>query len=338
MRLSERQINALQILSNAWDLGQATDNVRISIYDIDDNALDVNQVAMTLESGAIFSYSWTPSQNHTYRIDYYNVTLDSHDFEVINVKDLATTSSGGGSSFVSGGSSLTVLRNRFLKLIDNYNGSDLSGTNSSGEVADLCLNDGLQTIYAIIKASRHTDAYSSTALVSVANQAYIDLSAITDIDEIVAIMDTTNQWKLTEVSPEWYFRNVPDPSGVTGTAHIYTRIFNRIYLNPRPTSAITYTTQYKKAYPPLTNDSDTALIPSKYDRWIMAEAWVIWLMGEDINAVGAIQIAQAERERCEQRFLNDIFSNFDYVPMSASHFLENENRRWLPYQSPMDGT
>lgn len=334
VRTVYRNVNEAQVLANEWQQGSSTDSVKVSIYNMDSNAVTLAATAMTNETGGLFSYSWTPTSTATYRIDYYNETLDSHDYEVTQVRGSATTTPAGG----SGGSTFLTLKTNFLKQLDNYNGNDLTGTNSSGELAGLYLNHAMQTIYATIKASNDMESYSSTSLASVADQAYINLSGISDLDEIRAIKDTTNQWKLQPMTADWYFRNVPDPSSVTGTPHQYCRIFNRIYLNPRPTSVITYTTEYIKTYPELSADGDQALIPTKYDRWIYAEAWVLWLIGEDPNATAAIQIAQKERERVESKFLNDMFSDFDRIPQGASHFLDNENRRWLPYQNPVDGT
>lgn len=332
-----REVNVQALLANEWVLGNTTDTVKISIYDLDDNNLDVDAVAMTSETRGLFSYAWTPTEEHCYRIDYHNLTLGSHEYEMVAVVTPDASGSSSSSGDLGTGSTLSVLRSRFLRLIDNYNSNDLSGTNSSGDVADLCINDALQTIYSLIKSSRHTDAYSLTSLVSTADQAFINLSAISNIDEILAIKDTANQTKLRKITPEQYFMRSPDPASNTGRPIEYCRIFNRIYLNPRPTSAITYTTEYKKIYPNLSSDSSVALIPSKYDRWIMAEALVIWLMGEDPNATAAINTAQKERERCERIFMNDIDSHFDEAPQGASHFLDGEVSGRM-FSSPIDGT
>ena len=316
VRTTYRNVNEAQVLANEWQLGESSNSVKVTIYNMDSNAVDTASTAMTNETGGLFSYSWTPTSSATYRIDYYNETLDSHDYEVTMVRGSATTTPSGG----SGGSTLTTLRNKFLKLIDNYNAADLSGTNSSGQVADLCINAALQTIYSQIKQSRYLDAYASTALVSVASQAYINLSGISDLDDLFAIKDTDNQYTLEEI-PTWkYFVERPDPTQSTGTPYRFCRIFNRIYLDPIPTAVITYTTQYKKLYPELSSDSDQALIPTKFDRWIIDEARVIWLMGEDPNAVSAIQIAQSERDKVADICLSDIASQFARASRSESAF------------------
>lgn len=315
-RNTSRLINETHILAQAFPLSASGDNVVISIYDLNDNAVDVNAVAMTFENGVTWSYSWTPTEAHTYYVDYYHVGQDVHHYEYVRVSGAISQSP----SATSGGTTLANLRTRFLKFIDNYNANDLTGTNSSGDVADLYINEALQTIYQDIKNTRYLDAYESTALLSVANQRYINLSAITDLDEIFAIKDEDNQIVLQEVSPWRIFFEVADPDSRTGTPYRYARVFDRIYLDPVPTSVITYTTPYKKTYARLASDSDQALIPFKYDPWIYAEARVLWLMGEDPSNIAAIGLAQKERERVRDIALADLGSQFNSPRQAGSHF------------------
>lgn len=329
--------NQYFVVDQAHDLAQAfpgsssTDTVTITIFDIDNATTDVN-TAMTYVNNETWKYlNWTPDNNGLYLISFYNSTIDVKYYLYAQVVGNLTFVPGGSGV----GSTLANLRTRFLKMIDNYNANDLTGTNSSGEVADLYLNNGLQNIYAIIKASRHLDAYADTSLISVASQSYINLSTITDLDEIVSIKDTSNEITLQCITPAQYFMSTPNPAGRTGVPTQYCRIFNRIYLNAQPTSAITYTTQYKKTYARLTNDSDQALIPSKFDTWIYDEAWVMWLRGEDPGASGAIQLAQAERERTQGIYINDIGSEFDMVPQSASHWEDTSSSQGYPYTRPV---
>lgn len=314
-RNTYRIINVAQLLQQAFPKANTGDSVLITIYDADDNATDVNQASMSYESG-VWTYSWTPAQLNRYFIRYYNVNQDVEHYEYVTV----VGSLIGTPSASSGGSTLENLRSRFLKYIDNYNANDLSGTNSSGELADLYINEALQTIYAEIKNSRFLDSYASTSLVSTADQAYIALSAITDLDNLTALKDTDNQITLMEISPWKYFLEVSSPSERTGTPYRYTRIFDRIYLDPVPSDAITYTTEYKKTYARLSGNSDTALISFKYDPWIYAETRVLWLMGEDPSNTAAIVVAQEERERVKEIFLRDIMSEMNTPRQLASHF------------------
>lgn len=331
----ERQVyfnnNTTNKLIQSFPGSSQSDDVVITVFDADDSATDVNAVAMTAIGNSSWSYDWAVTEGHVYLIKFRNNTLDVEYFLYANVIGTATPSASGG----SGGSTLTVLRNKFLKLIDNWNSGDLTGTNSAGEVADLCINDGLQLIYAQIKASKFMQAYGSTSLVSTSGQAYIALSAITDMDEIVSLKDTTNRITLIEIQAQEYFRQVPDPAQSTGTPIRYCRIFNRIYLDPRPTSAITYTTEYVKVYPRLAADADQALIDSKYDDWIMKEAHCIWMKMEDPASAGLAFLVR-ERDDAREIYINDIMSNFDLKVVARSHF--SRGRRWRYWDSPIDGT
>ena len=314
--LTYRVLDQAQRLMASFPQGATTDDVRITIYSVDDSTTDVNAAAMTNINATDWTYSWTPSESDFFIITYYNATLDVFYKEFCKVSGTLTGVPGGAGT----GSTQTVLRSKFLRYIDNYNASDLTGTNSSGDIADICINEALQIIYQMIKSSRYMDAYASTSLASTADQAYIELSAISDLDELLALKDTTNVFTLLEISPWEYFAQVPSPANKTGTPYRYCRIFNRIYLDPRPTAVITYTSEYKKTYARLASDSDTALIPSKFDAWIMEEARIKWLMMEDISNVNAIQVSRIERDRIQEIAMADIGSQFNRISQAASNF------------------
>ena len=189
----------------------------------------------------------------------------------------------------------------------------------------------------MLKASKYLQAYASTALSTVANQAYIELSGIADLDEVVAVQDTTNDVTLQCIPANVYFRANPDPSNNTGTPYRYCRIFNRIYLDPRPTAIINYTVQYQKTYARLTSDADVALIPSKYDDWIYSEAkpeWYAMLYEGQVPAY--ILAAQADTRII---YMNDVMSDFDMVPQSESHWNQyNADIGFPNFNRPVDGT
>lgn len=295
----------------------STDDVVVDIYNVSTSSVELAETAMTFVRVNDWKYTgWTPSATGFYIVTYLNKTMGVKFFEYIQVVGTLTGVPGGAGT----GSTQATLRTKFLKLIDNYNAADLSGTNSSGEVADLCINEGLQIIYQDIKASRYMDGYASSALVSTSGQSYIELSAISDLDELMGLQDTTNDISLQEISAWRYFSEVPSPSNVTGTPYRYCRIFNRIYLDPQPDAGITYTTPYKKTYARLASDSDVALIPSKFDGWIYAEARLWWLMMEDMNNSAALSAAMSERNRIREIALDDIGSQFNAVSVSKSHF------------------
>lgn len=316
-RNTYRLVDVAQTLLQAFPLGATTDTVVISIYDVDDAALDVNASAMTSVQGNQWKYSWTPSQNHNYIIDYWNQTLDVHDYEYTTITGQIVGVTGGSGT----GSTLGNLVTRFLQLIDRYNSTDASDTTagSGGALARLVINEALQSIYSDTKDAPYAQAYSTT-LASTSGQSYMALSAISDFDEIMALQDTTNYIDLIEVRPWKYFFEVPAPSQNTGTPYRYCRINQRLYLDPQPTSSITYTVWYIKNFARLSSDSDQAAIPSKYDYWIYAEAKLLWYQSEDGTNLGQIQIAQKLRDEARQRAITDLYMNVNKTIQSGSHF------------------
>lgn len=317
-----------QTLTQAFPDAGSGDTVNITIYDVDDAAIDVNAVAMTYVAGVSWKYAWTPSQNNNYIITYFNSTQNVSHYEYVKVSgEIAGVPGGAGV-----GSALSVLRKAFLIQIDNYNANDLTGDNSSGDLATKSINKALQKIYSIVKDQKFMEAYPSTALVSVSGTAYIALSGISDLDEILNIMDTTNQYKLKYI-PFWKYREwAPDPSQVPGTPTHYTKLFERIYLYPRPNAAITYTTDFVKSYAELSADADVALLPSKYNYWIYAEAEVEWYKMQD--AYNIPQIVLTERQRCYDIAMRDIMSGFNENLQAESIFGRDTRRSlYVPYDN-----
>jgi hypothetical protein len=327
-RNTYRQINQAQVLLQAFPEAQSGDAPVVTIYDVDDAATDVNQTAMTAVSGVTWKYAWTPTEAHNYLITYTNPQQDnvSH-YEYVKVSgEIAGVPGGAGI-----GSTLAVLLKAFLIQLDNYSATDAAsgGDGSSRDLGIKCLNKALQKIYSTVKDSKFMEAYPSTALVSVSGTDYIALSGITDLDDILNLMDTTYFYKLTRI-PFWRYRLLaPDPSVITGIPTHYARLFNRIYLYPRPSAAITYTTDYVKTYAELSADADVALLPSKYNYWIYAEAEVEWYKMQDPYNIP--QIVLTERQRCEELATKDIYSGFNENYVSDSIFGRQEIRRRSNY-------
>ena len=321
-RNTYRVVNVAQTLLQSFPGGSSGDTVRVSIYDVTDGALDVDGASMTNVHGNNWKYSWTPSQTNVYEIDYHNVTLDVHYYEYVSVTGVVV----GAPSGTMDGSTLSVLRKAFLIQIDNYNSGDLTGDNSSGDQANKAINKALQKIYSLIKDSKYLESYPSTSLASTVSQEYIELSAISNLDEIVKITDRTNNIELVNL-PYWRFRQLyVDPTEQTGTPIVYSRLFNRIYLGPRPTAAITYLTDFMKRYAELSDDADQALIPSKYNYWIYSEAEVEWYKMQDPYDIPAIVIS--ERDKNREIAMQDVFSKFDEIMVADSHFGQLTQRNY----------
>ena len=86
VRYSKRTVSTTQQLVADWVGGQSSDDVVISIYDMTDGFASVSLVAMTNLSGSLFNYAWTPTSEHSFMIDYFNRTLEVHDFEQADVE------------------------------------------------------------------------------------------------------------------------------------------------------------------------------------------------------------------------------------------------------------
>jgi len=163
-------------------------------------------------------------------------------------------------------------------------------------------------------------APDTTSLASTAAQDYIELAAIGDLDDITNLTETTNNIKLIRI-PFYRYRELsPDPSQTSGTPVHYTRLFDRIYLSPRPASAIEYTADYVKIITDLSAGADTALIPAKYNYWIYAESHVFWAIQEDPEAIAVVQNLKLHARDMAQVATGDIEASFDEAIEPDWHF------------------
>lgn len=222
-------------------------------------------------------------------------------------------------------STLTQLIVKLAMSLDGYNSSDLtisSGTtvvDTLGERARVCINLALHKIYSLIKDSKYLDAYPVSTLPSVINQDFIDLDPEAFLDDIESMNDEVNDYPLTQKSWSWYKRNVPDPSQTTGNPLYYIRRGNRVYITPRPTSAINYVIAFRKLTVDLKLGGDYSLLPVQYDTWIIHEARVEHYLMEDPSSVPALVIA--ERDDTRAAGMASVNTSFDQVRQSGSHFV-----------------
>lgn len=333
-RFTYRTLKVAQTLQQSFPTGSASDTVVYSIYDVDDAAFDVTNSAMTSITGNVFKASWTPTESHNYMVDFWNQTLDVHYYEYVNVTGTVIGTPGGSGT----GSTFSTLKTKLLKLIDNFNGTGSTtgdtGNNSSDDIAGIAINHALQKCYSLVKNSKYMQAYPVSTLVSVADQNYIELSGISDLDEIYSMQDTVHNRTLYCI-PYWKYKfEVPDPAKVTGIPYRYARWFNRIYLDPRPTDAWTYQTDYIKNFQELSLASDQSLIPSKYDFWIISEAMVIWFLMEDPSNTGVLEEVKSDRNDARLMAVNDILAEFDQVPEATSHWQGKSQLRPGLYDTP----
>src|SRR3990167_3355327 len=215
---------------------------------------------------------------------------------------------------------------KLLKSMDQFNSTDLTlaGPNSpdvdnSGTRAGLCLNLALHQIYDLIKDSKYLEAYPSTKLSSKTDVEFIDLDEEAFLDEIEAITEATNNYRLIRRSWGWYRDHYTDPSEAGGTPQWYIRRGNRVYLAPRPNAIINYTIDFKKFTGDLEVNADLPLIPTHYDYWIISEAKEYFRKMENDDYVMVVP---------EQRSIamDSIFSGYDTEMQAGSAINRNEQR------------
>lgn len=226
-------------------------------------------------------------------------------------------------------STLQDLIKKFLKSIDNWNSTDVGlstdtvDSNSSGEVARICLNQALHGQYALIKDSKYLEAYPTTTFKTVAGQDYIELASEASLDEVESIIDTTNNVKLIKKSWNWYRRNYLDPSLNSGNPQFYIRRNERVYFAPRPNSIVNLLTDFRKFTGDLKLNGDVCLLPTSFDFWTIAETKVKWFEMEDPESVPPLIIT--ERNDARANALSSIFSDYDNSLQAGSSI----NRRSL---------
>ena len=237
-------------------------------------------------------------------------------------------------------STLATLTKKLLLSMDSYNSDDTAietpstlTVDSLAERARLCLNLALGTMYGLIKNSKYLDAFPTTSFVATASQDYIELDIVPMLDDVETVTDTDNEEQLIRKSWAWYRRNYPDPTAQTGTPDYYIIRNDRMYLAPRPSSAVNYLVDFRKRTRDLRLNGDIVLIPEQYDGWIIQESKVKWYEMEDPTSVPPLVIS--ERDGIRQIALDTILTGYDYERVSASHFNRNSEPRSYGYQRPV---
>lgn len=237
-------------------------------------------------------------------------------------------------------STLLTLIKKLLLAIDSYNSDDVTIETPStltldtlGERARLCLNFALSGIYGLIKDSKYLEAYPTTAYSSIANQDYIELAIVPELDDIESVVDTSNDFKLVKKSWAWYRRNFTDPSSQTGTPNYYILRNERMYLAPRPSAILPYLVDFKKLTRDLRLNGDVILIPEQFDGWVIQEAKVRWFEMEDPTSVPPLIIS--ERDSIRQTSLDTILTGYDNYRVAAAHFNRSNEPRSYGYQRPV---
>lgn len=237
------------------------------------------------------------------------------------------------------GSTLATLRDELLLSLDVYNANDLDETiaGSQGNQARRCLNKALQKIYSKVKRFNilQKEAVDST-ITTTASQEYVDISGISDLDDVENIYEASNDVNLKEVSFDTYRQMAPDPSEATGNPVKFARRGkNRLYLFPTPDAVYTLNIFYLRTQSNLSGTSDTTGLDSKLDYWIVAEASVFWQLMEDAGDTGKLSALRQIAADCEESAMEDLATEYGIADEVDSHWGHFSEIRAPRFDSPV---
>ena len=221
---------------------------------------------------------------------------------------------------------------------NNYNSSDTTRLSIAGTL----INQVLGIIQETIKGHPFTMDIGNT-VATVANQAYVDLVAVTDILEIVNVYERITNRRLTQITYQQYIDLVPDPTrfgGIADMAWAPTQLVTTgvpnwfIYLIPTPSSIQTIYYDYMKTFF-LSADGDYSPLPSQYDAWIYAEFKPLFY--EIIDSKNRNLIDNAYKVALEQRtfYKTAIMSQATRFEQVASRRGDFDYRRNLVNATPI---
>ncbi len=189
----------------------------------------------------------------------------------------------------------------------------------------LFINQTLQELYSG-PGRRCLEDNGSVA--TVANQEYVELSNITlvrntgtsySVDEISRVYQTTDDITLERWSMQKYRTMAPDVSSYTGNPIAYARWRDRLYLYPRPTSAITLYLDVWVSAIPLTLDADMSLILPKYDEAILSGAVYRWYTFIEPGESTKISVMKGKYDELKAIFERDMEKQPDNIPVVGCH-------------------
>lgn len=173
-------------------------------------------------------------------------------------------------------------------------------------MAGTLVNQVLGIIQETIKGHPFTMDIANTVS-TVADQAYVDLVAVTDILEIINVYERTTNRRLPQITYQQYIDLVPDPTrfeGIADLAWAPTQVLTSgvpnwfIYFVPTPSSAQTIYYDYMKTFS-LSAAGDYCPLPVQFDNWIYTEFKPLWY--EIVDSKNRALIDNAYKVAMEQR-------------------------------------
>jgi len=163
-------------------------------------------------------------------------------------------------------SSISSLITKIKRRAD-YNITD---TGTDNLIVDM-LNDAIKRVrQKLLDIGMFDDISASTTLTTVADTAYVDVSTIVDLDEIVVQSDRTADRSIMLITYDKFIQLYPDPTACTSNTPIHAARWNsRIYFGPTPSEVLTLYFDYIKQLDEVTSSSTSPFEP-KYDPLLIA--------------------------------------------------------------------
>jgi len=228
-----------------------------------------------------------------------------------------------------------VLKQNALEMVDHPI-TDASALTKMG----IFINQTLQEIYALDQGRRLVQ--DTTTIATVAAQEYVEFATATPVvtatatpDEILNVYQTEDDIQLVRWSMDQYREFFPDVTNANGNPTHYARWRDRLYLYPRPDSAINLLLDIWVYPVALSADGDTPLLEIKYDEWILMGAAFRWMRLIDPDDSTKIGTFKALYDDLTRKYGEDLNREPSRKPVLRSHSDSGVNSRTRDFVSPV---
>jgi hypothetical protein len=227
---------------------------------------------------------------------------------------------------------LSVLQTNALTMADHPT-ADVTAQNTM----KLFINQTLQELYQMSGQRLLQDRGTIT---TVANQEYVLISGITilvnatfPLDEIVNIYQLSDDIKLIRLDIKEYRRIFADVTSQGGNPTHYARFTDRLYLYPRPSSAIVLYIDCYTLAPNLSAAGDVSLISPKFDEVILSGTVYRWHKYIEPDDSNKILIHKKIYDELKMKFEIELNREEDRIPVARSH-INDDYREYATAKSP----
>lgn len=195
-------------------------------------------------------------------------------------------------------------------------------TNDASTNATNVAKDNINHAYQDI-CTRYPFAWliGTGTLTTVASQAYNQIStAITDFWKVLSIRETETPARLTAITRSTYETLMADDASTTDVPEFYCDEFNDyIYWYNAPDDAYTMYVTYWKCATDRSADSDTFIIPAKFQEVLILGGWYRQL--QYFNRHGEAQALKAEYESLIQKMIDEDQDRPDLLEVQSRHII-----------------